>query len=177
MANNGNEKNEAAFQDKVFKPAWRSFFGTNVLMAVFFLIAVALSFIPMEGTWIKVIWCVALVIIFGLYLSIVCRRLDARFYIRDNKVEYIRGIFGKDSTRILYTDLSTTNVKQTFTQRLLNTGTLRLASSGTSGYEIEAPDLPNPEAIYSEIRAQRDYYLGTHKAASENNTAKSDGDL
>lgn len=74
--------------------------------------------------------------------------------VTDRRVSMRTGILSKNLNDIFHTDIRNIRISQTLFQRLLNTGTVGISSSGQSGIEIEVAGLPNPE----QIKAHIDHY-------------------
>ena len=52
-------------------------------------------------------------------------------------------------------------IKQTMMQTILNVGNIVITSSGTGMEEIQAPNIPNPQAVRDEIQVHASRYTNT----------------
>jgi membrane protein YdbS with pleckstrin-like domain len=70
-----------------------------------------------------------------------------RIKVTPHHVEFVQGIATKRSTKINIADIRAIDIEQTAPERLIDVGTIRIASSSTEGYEIEAPGINHPERL------------------------------
>ena len=93
-------------------------------------------------------------LVIPLLVALVKRKsLVLRIY--PDRVMLEKGIFSKDIKEVFISDIRAVEVKQTLLQRSFGIGDVRIATSGTSGYELEACGLPDPKKIKDLIIAQR----------------------
>ena len=138
----------------VYKPAWKSYYKIILVMALIFIVACLVSFkIPMAGKTLGVLWLGVILVLLALFVHMAVNRAGVVLYVRPDEVAFNTGILNRKSVEISYQSLRTIDVSQTFAQRLFNLGTLSIASSGTSGYEIQVPTIPSPHAIRDKIQA------------------------
>lgn len=58
-----------------------------------------------------------------------------------------RGLLSRATSEVLHENIRNIQITQTFLERLLNVGTLAIASAGQSGVEIQVQSLPGPDEI------------------------------
>ena len=144
------------FETHEYVPSMRSSYKCMFTIIALFILALVLSFVkPIEthhqyllGMWI--LWILAATAML-LYMKI--KTFGAHLYVKPDEVEFETGILNRKSVEISYKNLRTVIVTQTLMQRLLNIGNISIASSGTDGMEIVAPNMPSPNEIRDEIQA------------------------
>ncbi len=57
------------------------------------------------------------------------------------------GLFSKDTSDVLHTDIKNIQIKQSFLDRVWNVGQLALSSSAENEEEIVIKNIPNPEKV------------------------------
>jgi hypothetical protein len=161
---------------KYFKPAWRSFYLNFALMILLIVLAVcAEMFVPYlkEHAWIsKLMWIVVAVVDILLFLMIAVKRATMSLILRDNpskaedqEIAYIvshplRPFSSnfRESIEIGLANIIHIKVGQTMMQTLLNIGDVVITSSGTGHEEIQAKNVPSPQAVRDEIQIHARYY-------------------
>lgn len=137
-----------------YRPAWKGSYGVLLLMCLIFVLACLISFkVSMELKHMLWLWLCVLVVMGGLFAYLAVKRFGVVLSIRPDEVAFDTGIFGRKSIEISYQNIRTCEVTQTFMQRILNVGTLSIASSGTDGYEIQVENISSPWDIRNEIQA------------------------
>ena len=58
-----------------------------------------------------------------------------------------RGLFSRATSEVLHDNIRNIQITQSFLERLLNVGTLAIASAGQDGVEIQVQSLPGPDEI------------------------------
>ncbi len=76
-------------------------------------------------------------------LSTLCSTLT----ITNKRSIYRRGLLSKRTTEVRHRDIHNLQVSQGLLQRIFDTGTLGISSSGQSGIEIEACGMPDPNKV------------------------------
>ncbi|WP_346290374.1 PH domain-containing protein [Sphaerothrix gracilis] len=71
--------------------------------------------------------------------------------LNDDHLIYKRGVFSHKETTVDYLDIMDIDVEQNLVQRFLDTGTLKVANSGTGSFEIKIKNVPRPYLICDEI--------------------------
>ncbi len=94
---------------------------------------------------------VGLLILFFWWLQVKATSLT----VTDRRVSMRTGLLSKNLNDIFHTDIRNIRFSQTLFQRIFNTGTIGISSSGQSGIEIEVAGLPDPERIKSIIDRYR----------------------
>lgn len=141
-----------------YVPAMRSSYKCMLAIVALFVVALLLSFvtsIETEHKYLLGVWILWIVISTALLLYMKAKTIGVHLYVKPEEVEYVKGIFQQKSIEISYRDFRMIEVNQTLMQRLLNVGDLSIASSGTSGKEIVAPNMPSPRDIRDEIQARQ----------------------
>jgi len=98
-------------------------------------------------------WLVYLLLVFALGAGLVLyglwwfRVYGKRLVLTDEEAVYIKGVFNTSTTEIRLADIRSVEVDQSFWQKLMNIGTVRIASAGSDGWEIEIEGLPNPAKV------------------------------
>jgi membrane protein YdbS with pleckstrin-like domain len=75
--------------------------------------------------------------------------------ITDRKTILRRGILSKSVSEVWHRDVRNVQIDQSFFQRLLGVGTLKVSSAGQSGFEIDVSGLPHPSRAKNAIDAGR----------------------
>lgn len=161
---------------KYFKPAWRSFYMNFALMILLIVLAVcAEMFVPYikEHAWVsKLMWIVVAVVDIFIFLMIVVKRATMSLVLRDNptkaedqEIAYIVSHPLKpfssefrESIEIGLANIVHIKLGQTMMQTMLNIGDIVITSSGTGHEEIQAKNIPNPQAVRDEIQIHARYY-------------------
>ena len=87
-----------------------------------------------------------------LSLMILYAVYSRRYSIGPNGVEATVGLISKDQFRMDYSQIRGSNLKQSIPQRLLQYGSIEIASSGTDGSEIIFLNIADPSDILSHLR-------------------------
>ena len=160
---------------KTYKPAWKSFYKLFFLAILILVLAgVANHFKPGEP-WLKWVWTAAAVIDIIILLYIAARRWTMSLILRDNpekaedqEIAFIEcnplKPFSTDfrkSIEIGLANIVHIEIKQTMMQTILNVGNIVITSSGTGMEEIQAPNIPNPQAVRDEIQVHASRYTNT----------------
>lgn len=75
------------------------------------------------------------------------RNYTTRLRLTEDEVVFYRGVFNVKTTEIRIADIRAVEVDQTFWERLTGIGTVRIASAGSDGWEIDVAGMPNPKKI------------------------------
>ena len=161
---------------KYFKPAWRSFYMSFALMIILIVLAVCAGmFVPYikENAWAsKIMWIAVAVIDVIIFLSITVKRATMSLVLRDNpskaedqEIAYIvsnpfRPFSSefRESIEIGLANIIHIKIGQTMMQTMLNIGDVIITSSGTGHEEIQAKNIPAPQAVRDEIQIHARYY-------------------
>ncbi len=157
---------------KYYKPAWRSFYAKILLMLLLVVIGCAVNYYKPGENWLKLMWIAIAVVDVLIFLHIAIQRSTMSLILRDNpskpedqEVAFIvckpLKPFSSDFRRVV--EISLRNIEhvefvQNLFQTILRTGDVIVTSSGTSGQEIRAKDIPNPQAVCDEIEIHAHKY-------------------
>lgn len=145
-------------------------------MILVLIIAGALQYFKAGASWLKWVWVAALIIDAVLFLYLLIRRSMMSLLLRDNpensanqEVAFITcnplKPFSSDFRKSIEIGLSNImhiEVGQTAMQTLLGIGDIIITSSGTSGEEIRAKNIPHPYEVRDEIQVHaRKYTMST----------------
>lgn len=83
------------------------------------------------------------------------KRSSTIMRISDNSITVEQGLFSKQYKEISITSLRSVSISQSFSERFLNIGTLKLSTSGESGYDVVLPGLPDPKGVRDFINSKR----------------------
>jgi len=98
-----------------------------------------------------IIILISLLISAGIFAHVWIERTSHKLKITENKIIYEQGFFSKKVKEIKKNDIRTVEIDQSFIDRLLNIGTLKIATPATAGYEIVFFGLKNPSAVKMKI--------------------------
>lgn len=145
-------------------------------MILVLIIAGALQYFKAGASWLKWVWLAAIIIDAVLFLYLLIRRSMMSLLLRDNpenpanqEVAFITcnplKPFSSDfrkSIEIGLANIMHIEVGQTAMQTLLGIGDIIITSSGTSGEEIRAKNIPSPYEVRDEIQVHaRKYTMNT----------------
>ena len=157
---------------KYYKPAWKSFYGTFFVMIALIVIAGIANYFQAGASWLKWMWIAVAVIDVLLFICIAIQRATMSLILRDNpdkaedqEVAFIKSNpfkpFSSDykqSIEIGLANITHIKVEQTMIQSMLNVGDIVITSSGTGVEEIQAHNIPNPNAVRDEIQVHARKY-------------------
>ena len=87
------------------------------------------------------------------------KRWSLLLIIYNDRIELTKGFLSKHVKEIFITDIRTIDIKQSFLQRILGFGDVRIATAGTAEYEDEMPGMPDPGKIRTIILQRRQLSL------------------
>ncbi|GHS94651.1 hypothetical protein AGMMS50276_07810 [Synergistales bacterium] len=135
-----------------FRSPWRSFYFHILAVAALFVIIVIQQIKwPFVG-YQKWIWYAFLIFFAVVSIDVLRKRFCTVLIVKDEEIAFETGFIGRHSTEIGTADIKTVDVRQSIGQRILNVGDIKIASAGTSGYEIEVQNMPSPYDIRDEIQ-------------------------
>ena len=151
---------------KYYKPAWKSFYASFLLMLLVLVLSCGANYIYSGAAWLKWMWIAVAVVEVVIFLCIAIQRATMSLVLKDNpdkaedqEVAFIRSHpfkpFSSDfkqSIEIGLANIMHIKVGQTMMQSMMNVGDIVITSSGTSGEEIHAHNIPNPNAVRDEIQ-------------------------
>lgn len=160
------EAESMAGNEKIYRPAWKSFYRSISLIVLGAAVVIALTILTSFQAKVKgVLWAAWVVVAIAIFLYMVVRRASISLTVRPDEVALDQGILNRKSIEISYSSIRTVEVTQTLTQRVLNLGDLFIASSGTGEYEMQIRDMPDPHAIRDEIQANERSVKGANAKA------------
>lgn len=82
-------------------------------------------------------------------------RLALELRVYDDRLVLERGILSKETKELFVEDIRSIDTRQGVIQRIVGTGDLMVASSGTDQYEYVVEGIPDPDGVKQLIVAQR----------------------
>ncbi len=91
---------------------------------------------------------IALLIIAAVFLGLwKIQKLSHSIEVTTKRSIERRGLFSRATSEVLHDNIRNIQITQSFLERLLNVGTLAIASAGQDGVEIQVQSLPAPDEI------------------------------
>lgn len=118
--------------------------------------AVYFLFVEKEEVYAALCGVVALVGLVPLLIWKVAT-LGETLEITSHRTILKRGILSKTTTEVRHNDIKNFQIDQTLQQRMFNTGTVGISSSGQDGIEIYAKDIPKPYRVREIIDRNRGF--------------------
>jgi uncharacterized membrane protein YdbT with pleckstrin-like domain len=140
-----------------FKPSRKAYLFQYVLFVIVLIVAFSMyGFALVQNSqWYSMPLQVLSGVIFGYAVIMFCRleyRIWSRMYgITSERVLYTRGIFSETFKSIQYAYITNVDMKQTFWDKLMNTGTLLIITAGEEDSEIRYRKISNPLLIKKNI--------------------------
>ncbi len=75
------------------------------------------------------------------------KNYTTRLRLTEDEVIFYRGVFSVKTTEIRIADIRAVEIDQSFWERMTGIGTVRIASAGSDGWEIDVKAMPNPKKI------------------------------
>jgi len=162
MTSSKTDGGDSAEFDFILSPSIAGFLyplvvPTLVFLAPFILVSILpnmLSAIGLNvGKWTLLMW--------GLLLTAAnvgiqeFRRRSRKLKMHIDYIVYCTGIFFTSSEKVFIQDIKTTELTKTVFERIFNLGTIKIATAGTDGYEIELKGFSNPDEIIRYIAVHR----------------------
>lgn len=157
-------KKDHALPDKFLRPALRGFFlywiyislSTFVVMFPMTTISIFMASDNMDkiGDWP---WMISIIQILGFMmgafygLKIFVQWLGNRYKLGVNDVESAEGIVARNKSNVRYAHIRSAEVKQGVIDRLLDVGSVELATAGSADVEIIFKGVLDPVAIQNEV--------------------------
>lgn len=146
------------------RPSWWNFAWTFVLffvvlpaivVAVLYVLPGVLGFeLPFATPTLVVAALLALFyIVPPIWAHLERLALELRVY--EDRLVLERGILSKETKELFVEDTRSIDTRQSLTQRIVGTGDLMVASSGTDQYEYVVAGIPDPEQVKQLIVEQR----------------------
>ena len=157
---------------KYYKPAWRSFYANFLLMLLLLVLAGIAQYVKSGASWLKWMWIAVAVVEVCMFLYIAMKRGMTSLILRDNpdKAEDQEVAFVvchpmkpfssnfRESIEIGLANIIHIKMGQTLMQTMLGIGDIVITSSGTGVEEIQAKNIPNPQAVRDEIQVHARKY-------------------
>ena len=152
--------------ETVYKPAWRSYYKDFALMLIILIAAGVVHYFNAEASWMKWVWIAACVIDVLLFIYVALRRATISLILRDNPESHANQEVAfttcnplkpwsrdfRKSIEIGLANVMHIEVGQNLMQTMLNIGDIIITSSGTSGEEIVARNIPSPSSVRDTIQ-------------------------
>lgn len=106
-------------------------------------------------TWLT--WPSGALLVFAFVVLVVWKiqKLSHSLEVTTKRSIEKRGLLSRRTSEVLHDNIRNIQIEQTFLQRLMNVGTMSIASSGQEGVEIQVEDLPGPDDIRKVIDLYR----------------------
>lgn len=157
---------------KTYKPAVKGFYKLWLLALLLLVLAGVANYFKPGESWLKWLWIAVAVVDVLIVLYIYAKRWTISLTIKDNPekpsdqevsfeecnpLKPFSSDFSK-SIEIGLQNIEHIEVKQTMMQKILGIGDIVIASSGTGREEIQAPNIPDPQAVRDEIQIHASNY-------------------
>jgi uncharacterized membrane protein YdbT with pleckstrin-like domain len=83
------------------------------------------------------------------------RRRSKKLKLHIDYLVFSQGIFFTSMEKIFIQDIKTTELTKNIFERIFNLGTIKIATAGTDGYEVELKGYSNPDEIVKYIAVHR----------------------
>jgi len=91
----------------------------------------------------------------ALYTRWWFKNYGSRLVLTQEEATFIKGVFNTSMTEIRIADIRAVEVDQRFFEKLVGIGTIRIASAGSDGWEIDISGMPSPAKVRNIINAGR----------------------
>lgn len=157
---------------KTYKPAVKGFYKLWFLALLLLVLAGVANYFKPGESWLKWLWIAVAAVDVLIILYIYAKRWTISLTIKDNPekpsdqevsfeecnpLKPFSSDFSK-SIEIGLQNIEHIEVKQTMMQKILGIGDIIIASSGTGREEIQAPNIPDPQAVRDEIQIHASNY-------------------
>ncbi len=157
---------------KTYKPAVKGFYKLWLLALLLLVLAGVANYFKPGEAWLKWLWIAVAAVDVLIILYIYAKRWTLSLTIKDNPekpsdqevsfeecnpLKPFSSDFSK-SIEISLQNIEHIEVKQTMMQKILGIGDIIIASSGTGREEIQAPNIPDPQAVRDEIQLHASNY-------------------
>lgn len=166
MTTTNNPGSDVEEFDYILSPSVAGYLYPLLVPAVIFLIPyILISLFPnifssigiKAGKWTLLMW--------GLLLTALnvgvqeVRRRSVKLKLHIDYLVLSSGIVFTSFQKLFLSDIKTTELTKTLFERILNLGTIRIATAGTDGYEMTLKRFSNPDGIVK--------YLADHRIEGE----------
>ena len=111
--------------------------------------------LEVEPSWWNYFWHLAFFWLLIPPVIAIWRQASLTLRVFRDRVVLETGLVSKRMIDLAIAEINTIEIHQTFFQRLCRIGDIKMATSGTVGYEIIARGLPDPKRINETVCAQR----------------------
>ncbi|MBI2441288.1 MAG: PH domain-containing protein [Lentisphaerae bacterium] len=111
--------------------------------------------LEVEPSWWHYFWYLAFAWLLIPLLIAVWKQASLTLRVYRDRVVLETGLLAKRTVDLAITEINTVEIHQTFFQRLLRIGNIKMATSGVEGYELIARGLPRPQRINEIVATQR----------------------
>jgi len=107
---------------------------------------------PMQFVLCLLLCLVGIGFLFLLFWWLQCKSQKLTVY--ESRVVLDKGLLSRTSSEVRCKDIRNIQVQQTFSQRIMKTGTIGISSAGQSNIEIEISGIENPRQVANLVRLQ-----------------------
>jgi len=157
-----SEGGDATEFDYILSPSVAGFLYPLAVPALVFLAPfILVSFFPNMLTTIGLNVSKWTLLMWGLLLTAAnigiqeIRRRSKKLKLHIDYIVFTQGIFFTSMEKIFIQDIKTTELTKSVYERIFNLGTIKIATAGTDGYEIELKGYSNPDEIVKYIALHR----------------------
>ncbi|MBI2437651.1 MAG: PH domain-containing protein [Lentisphaerae bacterium] len=111
--------------------------------------------LEVEPSWWHYFWYLAFAWLLIPLAIALWKQASLTLRVYSDRVVLETGLIAKRTVDLAITEINTVEINQTFFQRLCRIGNIKMATSGTEGYELIARGLPQPRRINEVVSAQR----------------------
>ncbi len=122
--------------------------------------------VEIEPSWWHYFWYLAFGWLLVPLAVAVWKQAGVTLRLQADRVQLETGIFRKRLLDLSITDINTVEITQTFFQRLVGIGDIKMATAGLEGYELAVRGLPQPRLIHEIVVARRRRLLMSAGAAA-----------
>lgn len=137
------------------RPSWWNFFWWLLLAFLAIPAAIALAVLHRDPALWKYAWVVFVLWFFLPLIVVAIKRLSFSITVYEDQIVTCKGLLNKKENNISCADIRAIESDQSFIQRLLDVGTIRIGTAGTDGWEEEADGIPDPDGLKELILQQK----------------------
>ena len=151
---------------RFFRPSRKSYMLHYIGDILLLLIGIFFFFYDPKGSPLFIFWKfvnygAVIVIVFCIVMlaRLEYRILSRRYALTDQRIMYSRGIFTEVFKSVQYKYISDIEFEQSFWDKLMNTGTLKIHTVGTEDYQIRYRKVPEPMKLKKMINDMQDEHI------------------
>lgn len=134
-------------------PAWSNYLGMLLLILLLLAAGVALPFLPAETVeGVRTAGYVLIGLAVLLFLIVAVQRATQRYTVTTQRAMVRRGLLSRHEWELELRHVRDIQLKQSFGQRVLRTGTLEISSAGRDTAEVIFAGISNPDGVKELIR-------------------------